>query len=1043
MYGQRGRVDGSRAGASCPDVETTAIDCVATTMTASSPAAPPRWAAPAVLLLLLGWGPTPGTPHPLTAQATTPPVAVRAWEGTLELPTYEEGPPDPNPPFDFFRPARVNYPYTIRNNLTDVRAPRAWRALFLENEYLRCSVLPDLGGHLYSCTDKLSGEEIFYDNGSIKLTQIGYRGAWAALGVEFNFPVSHNWMSTSPVDFAIREHADGSASIWVGNVDRVYRTDWRVRLTLRPGTAVLEQHTTLYNQSDSRHRYYWWTNAAVRVTDRSWILYPQRFSASHGFTNVEPWPVDARGTDLSLVGNHVFGPVSRFSHGSREAFMAVYHPDSETGVAHYSPPSHLPAKKIWSWGRDARGLDWREALSDDASAYVEIQAGIFRDQETYGFLEPQESVRFSEYWTPLRELGGLSRMNPEASVHLCRTDACGTLPAPGIDARGAGPLRVRLGVTAAHASATLRIRRADDTLHEERVDLAPEAVLDRTFPELDGTAPFTVILESGFGRELIRHTEGVFDMVPREEVVTGDRSAWTPPAPDVRLESDALWLGEDHERNGRRPQAWEAYEQGLQRHPESLILKKAMGRLAQSLGRSEEAVSLLEPVVERTSNDGEALYYLGVALLETGRETDGRLRLEGALHDGRVRGAARLKLAELAGRAGDRRTALVHVLEAVGAGDSGTRAGFMEVALLRATDQEGEASARVDAWLGRDPSHNGLRWEAYRLGARDPALPRHLAAEPERVLDLATQYIRLGLFAEAEHVLSFPYPPAPTSEREPGVVAVSDHPIVAYVLGFVRQAMGRSGAEDFRRAQQRSAAYVFPSRPETEAALLRALEHDPEDGTALSLLGSLALARLDAPQALAWWRRALEARPGLPALHRNVGLTMLRSGGPAEEAVSVLRNGQSHDPTNVGLYEALDEALEATGASAGERADALLTFPDRAGMPASLVYTTARRLVAAGRFDEADALFYDRFFPREEGGINVRQVYLEAKLARALADAEADRCGRANETLERIFEPVPELAFTASGLELWYERAGLNTTADRIRATCGVPEATP
>src|SRR5215472_919800 len=27
---------------------------------------------------------------------------VRAWEGVLKLPTYEEGAPDPNPPFDQF-----------------------------------------------------------------------------------------------------------------------------------------------------------------------------------------------------------------------------------------------------------------------------------------------------------------------------------------------------------------------------------------------------------------------------------------------------------------------------------------------------------------------------------------------------------------------------------------------------------------------------------------------------------------------------------------------------------------------------------------------------------------------------------------------------------------------------------------------------------------------------------------------------------------------------------------------------------------------------
>src|SRR5258708_20949400 len=92
---------------------------------------------------------------------------VRVWEGVLELPVYDEGAPDPNPPFDQFAANRFNYPYTLRNNLTSRRANHDWRAVYLENEYLKCSVLPDIGGHLYTCMDQLSGNSIFYPNTSI------------------------------------------------------------------------------------------------------------------------------------------------------------------------------------------------------------------------------------------------------------------------------------------------------------------------------------------------------------------------------------------------------------------------------------------------------------------------------------------------------------------------------------------------------------------------------------------------------------------------------------------------------------------------------------------------------------------------------------------------------------------------------------------------------------------------------------------------------------------------------------------------------------
>jgi len=166
-----------------------------------------------------------------SALATT---QVRVWQGTLTLPTYEEGVPDPNPPFDQYANSRFNYPYTLRHTLTDHRTDHAWRALFLENEYLKCSVLPDLGGHLYTCRDKISGQAMFYENPSIKKAAISYRGAWAAFGIEFNFPVSHNWVSLSPVDFAFGQKEDGSASIRVGNIDRVYGMQWSVELVLLP-----------------------------------------------------------------------------------------------------------------------------------------------------------------------------------------------------------------------------------------------------------------------------------------------------------------------------------------------------------------------------------------------------------------------------------------------------------------------------------------------------------------------------------------------------------------------------------------------------------------------------------------------------------------------------------------------------------------------------------------------------------------------------------------------------------------------------------------
>ncbi len=100
-----------------------------------------------------------------------------------------------------------------------------------------------------------------------------------------------------------------------------------------------------------------------------------------------------------------------FVHGSREDFMGIWNPQSNSGTVHFARYDELPAKKIWSWGVDADGLDWRNALSDDNSAYAEVQGGLFRNQETYAYLQPRQHISFTEYWMPVRDLGGISRAN--------------------------------------------------------------------------------------------------------------------------------------------------------------------------------------------------------------------------------------------------------------------------------------------------------------------------------------------------------------------------------------------------------------------------------------------------------------------------------------------------------------------------------------------------------------------------------------------------------------------------------------------------------
>jgi len=960
------------------------------------------------------------------AVASPPPAsAARAWEGTETIVTYEEGPPDVNPPFDLFAGGRFNYPYTMRLALTDRKAPRVWRTLNLENEHLRVSVLPDLGGRLWRCVDKANGAQMFYANPSLKFAQVAYRGAWATFGIEFNFPVSHNWMTSSPVDYALVNDQDGSASIVVGNVDLVYAMQWRVALTLRPGRSVLEQSTTLYNPSDTRHRFYWWTNAAVEVWDDSQLVYPMEFTASHGFTQVDTWPVDSSGVDLSRPGNHLNGAVSLFSHGSHEPFMGVYHPRTRAGVAHWADPAELPAKKVWSWGGDAEGRDWRRALSDNDSAEVEIQAGLFRNQETYAFLEPQESIHFREYWMPVRDLGGLSRATPDAVVHVTRESADGR-PVVAVGAQ----------VMERVAGGRLRVKDGERVVAEEPLDLTPAQTFRKTFPGLDPGARYTVEIADAAGRVLIAHHEGVYDVVPRAEVTVGPQRAHTFPPAEQQSAGDFVERGRGEELEGKLLRAWDTYQAGRKRFPGSFDLAKAAGRLAVSLKRFDEAVPLLEEAVAQISNDAETEYYLGCAQAALGKDADARPLWEAASHFRSMRAASLLQLARLFARAGDAERALVTIREAVAADPAMTRAGALEVALLRRAGQAAEARQSLARWSAQDPTSAILRNEAVRLGRPDPALWLHLAGDAQRVLDVAVDYMGIGAWDDALAVLEHPYPSGAGVVSEPGAVPVARHPEVAYYRGYCRERLGESGRADFQAASRMPTTYVFPQRAQTVAVLRSAIAENPDDATAYDLLGSLELSSGRVAAAVDAWDKARSLDAHRPVLHRNLGLALLHA-GQLERARDVLAEGLTADPSNVEVYLALDQVLGLLGRPVPERVAALERYPDRSAMPPALVFKLALALVEDGRFDDAERLFAGRFFPREEFGTNPRQVYLEVQLQRALARARAGEPDEVAAVAAHLGEPIETLPFTKDGMEAFVNGARVQYLLGEALALAG------
>ena len=931
------------------------------------------------------------------------------------MPTYEEGLPDANPPFDIYATTRFNYPYTLRTNLTGVKAPHTWRAIFLENEYLKCSVLPDIGGHIYTCVDKISGKPMFYANPSIKKAQIGYRGAWAAFGVEFNFPVSHNWVSMSPVDFAYESHTDGSGSVWVGNIDRAYGMQWQVELVLRPGSTVLELHTTLYNRSDLRHRYYWWSNAGVQVWDDSRIDYPMRFVATHGYTDVYSWPVGPLGErDLSVIKNQTLGPVSYFIHGSREPFMGIWNPQTQTGVVHFAEFRELPGKKIWTWGVDPAGMEWRTALSDNESAYAEVQAGLFRNQETYAFLDPGQTIHFTEYWMPVRDTGGITRANRAGVVRLDVRDRNATVA-----------LNVNERLPGAHISVT----QGQSVLWSETADLTPEKTWSHSVTLNDGAAKVTFELQDKAGLTLLKQTDGEFDWDPVEDIQTGPQAPIRFPDPANRSEDDWLQLGRIQELNGESVVALATYRQGLERYPMSQSLAIAAGRLAVALQQYEYAKSVLEPAQKRDTPNSDIAYYLGIAQEGLDHTRAAETSYEIAYRQAVLRGPAALRLGELRARQGDLQDASSFLRDAVAAEPGAFRPREELEAVLRALGEKTEADDLAKLGLVSEPASDFLKQDT---GRPDVA---HLAADPYRVLSVAAEYMQLGLYRNALDVLTRDYPSVAGDQSEPGSVLPQSNPLVLYYAAFCNKQLGADEKGDLQAASKLSTSFIFPSSETDRLVLESALSSGASDATAHFLLGTLLFSKGMTGDAMAQWTEAKRLAPHLQVIDADLGEALLELKHDPQGALASFREGLHNDPENAAVYVGLDEAMSLTGASAAERADALSQYPSadapHSTMPQNLVYQLALERAEAKQFEPALSLFKGRFFASEEGGITSDQVLFEIRLMQANAWAEAGNCEAGMKFVES--------AQTDKGFEEDSARDDVQLAA--VARTCGHMEA--
>ncbi|MHB8995328.1 MAG: DUF5107 domain-containing protein [Armatimonadota bacterium] len=301
-------------------------------------------------------------------------------------------------------------PYRMQDGYTRQRSPRAFISLVLENEYLRVTVLPEVGGKVTSIFHKPLQRELIYRNPVFQPGNLALRNAWTSGGIEWNTgQVGHHYHTCSPVHCARVEGLDGAPVLRLYAWERIKRFPYQIDLHLPPGSPFLFARVRIINPNDEQIPMYWWTNIGMLEPDGGRVLVPAD-TTYHGLT-VYDCPV-IKGLDYSYSTQvkRAYDLFFRIKEGQRP--WEAYFDREGRGFVHTST-ARLRGRKLFAWGMGQGGRRWGEYLAAPDMPYVEIQAGLAYTQshtvpmppktawtwtEAMGYFEADPTLVHSDNW---------------------------------------------------------------------------------------------------------------------------------------------------------------------------------------------------------------------------------------------------------------------------------------------------------------------------------------------------------------------------------------------------------------------------------------------------------------------------------------------------------------------------------------------------------------------------------------------------------------------------------------------------------------------
>lgn len=723
--------------------------------------------------------------QPLFAQQAT------VTETVETVKTYPFSDPDPvADPSDLF------YPYFRFDGFSAKGTDRQWKVVSLENDYIKLTLFPEIGGKIWGAVDKTTGKEFIYNNHVVKFRDIAMRGPWTSGGIEFNFGIiGHAPTSSTPVDYVTRQKPDGSVSCYVSSYELVTRTLWTVEVNLPKDKAYFTTTTTWHNSSSIDQPYYQWMNAGYPAAGNVEFCYPGTNYIGHG-GELHSFPLDEQGRDISWYEKNDFGN-SKSYHivGKYNDFYGAYWHDNDFGSIHHADYDEKLGMKIFLWGLSREGGIWEDLLTDTNGQYIELQSGRMYNQPAsnssltpykHTAFGPQATDRWTEYWFPVKGIKGVSKASRIGALNVLRED--------GFLKLYFSPLQ--------KLSTTIKLYEGEKEMNSIPLNCG---VLE-TWKD---SIPLNKAVAAGRLKVVVGEDLLVYSEVPSDNITS--RPKQLPADFDWSSAYGLYTQGEQWMNQKVLDKAEKFLLASLEKDPYFVPALTDLASLYYRQGRYDEALARCETALSINTYDGDVNYLYGLCNMALGNHTDAKDGFSVASYSPGVRSAAYEKLAEMYLMDRNWTKAEHYALRSKEFNQMNLSADHVLMVVYRKTNQPEKAKALIDPLLEDLPLYHAARFEQLYQGEGSghpiddlQSLIRN-ELPFETYMELAEWYESVGCTEEALSLLS----------------CAGNYPIALYKQAYLLHQAGNDdeSREMLQRAGALSPAMVFPFRPSSLKAL--------------------------------------------------------------------------------------------------------------------------------------------------------------------------------------------------------------------------------